>query len=98
LKSNSVFEAEGKPTSISLNPHFTSVWNNSNFWLTFIGTASAWLPSRRSTLHQMGARVIALLGHWRVGNGTSGNGRYLLVGSLIMAYLKSLLPSGVPGQ
>jgi hypothetical protein len=55
LKVNSVFEADGKPTSISLKPIFTSVWNNSSFCDTFIGTASAWLPSRKSTLHQRGA-------------------------------------------
>ena len=55
LKANSVFDADGKPTSISLKPIFTSVWNNSNFCDTFIGTASAWLPSRKSTLHQRGA-------------------------------------------
>ena len=41
LKLNSVFEAEGKPTSISLKPHFTNASNMSSFWLTFIGTASA---------------------------------------------------------
>ncbi len=46
----------GKPTSISLKPHFTRASNNSSFCATFIGTGSAWLPSRRSTLHQMGAR------------------------------------------
>ena len=55
LKANSVFDADGKPTSISLKPIFTSVWNNSSFCETFIGTASAWLPSRKSTLHQRGA-------------------------------------------
>ena len=31
LKVNSVFDADGKPTSISLKPVFTSVWNNSSF-------------------------------------------------------------------
>jgi hypothetical protein len=41
LNANSVFDADGKPTSISLKPHFTSVWNSSSFWPTFMGTASA---------------------------------------------------------
>ncbi len=84
LKVNSVFEADGKPTSISLKPHFTSVWNSSSFWPTFIGMASAWLPSRRSTLHQIGARVRVRFGHWRSGKWTGGNGRYLADGSLSM--------------
>src|SRR5438552_9219144 len=87
LNVNSVFEAEGKPTSISLKPHLTSVWNNSSFWLTFIGTASAWLPSRRSTLHHKGARVSVRLGHWRSSSGTGENGRYLADGFLSMALL-----------
>src|SRR5271170_8452116 len=84
LKLNSVFDADGKPTSISLKPVFTSVWNNSNFCDTFIGTASAWLPSRKSTLHQRGACVSVREGHWRSGNATGGNGRYFLDGSLSM--------------
>jgi len=41
LKANSVLDAEGKPTSISLKPQFTRVWNSSSFWATFMGTASA---------------------------------------------------------
>ena len=68
LKLNSVFDADGKPTSISLKPILTSVWNNSNFCDTFIGTASAWLPSRKSTLHQRGACVSVREGHWRSAN------------------------------
>jgi hypothetical protein len=36
---------------------------NSSFSSTLIGTASAWLPSRRSTLHQIGARSIVRSGH-----------------------------------
>src|SRR5205823_4436606 len=84
LKANSVLDAEGKPTSISLNPHLTRVWNSSSFWLTFMGTARAWLPSRRSTLHQIGARVRTRLGHCRSGKWTGGNGRYLADGSFSM--------------
>src|SRR5690348_13547213 len=81
LKANSVFEADGNPTSISLKPHFNSVWKSSSFWLTFIGTASAWLPSRRSTLHQMGAWASTRSGHCRSGNSTGVNGRYFGDGS-----------------
>ena len=44
------------------------------------GTASAWLPSRKSTLHQMGARVRTRFGHWRSGKWTGGNGRYFADG------------------
>src|SRR5690242_11379090 len=82
LNVNSVLDADGKPTSISLKPIFTSVWNNSSFCDTFIGTASAWLPSRKSTLHQRGAAVSTRLGHWRSANATGGNGRYFLDGSV----------------
>src|ERR1700733_5296777 len=84
LKANSVFDADGKPTSISLKPLLTSLWNNSNFCETFIGTASAWLPSRKSTLHHRGACVRTRPGHWRSGNATGGNGRYFFDGSLCM--------------
>ena len=75
VKSNSIWEAEGKPTSISLNPILTSISKNSIFSSTLIGCARAWLPSRRSTLHQVGARVIVRFGHWRSGRGTGGRGR-----------------------
>src|SRR5215471_5856564 len=91
LKVNSVFEAEGKPTSISLKPHLTSVWNSSSFWLTFIGTASAWLPSRRSTLHQRGACLRTRLGHLRFGKRIGENALYLADGFLSMFLVLLLL-------
>src|SRR5882672_5314273 len=84
LNANSVLDAEGKPTSISLKPICTSVWNNSSFCETFIGTASAWLPSRKSTLHQRGACVRVSFGQRRSFNSTGGNGRYFLDGFLSM--------------
>src|SRR5208282_5925082 len=87
LNANSVFDAEGKPTSISLKPHFTRVWKSSSFWLTFMGTASAWLPSRKSTLHQRGARVRTRSGHCRSGSWTGGNGTYFFDGSLSMVLI-----------
>ena len=93
LNVNSVLDADGKPTSISLKPVFTSVWNNSSFCDTFIGTASAWLPSRKSTLHQRGAAVRTRLGHCRSGKATGGNGRYFFDGFLCMLFLSMLWPS-----
>ncbi len=56
--SYSVSDAAGKPISISLKPISTSTLKNSSFSSRFIGTISAWLPSRRSTLHHMGALSI----------------------------------------
>ena len=53
-KSKSVCDAEGKATSISLKPIATSVSNMRRLRSPFIGSISAWLPSRRSELHQIG--------------------------------------------
>ena len=47
-KSNSICEAEGKPTSISLKPIATSISNMRILRAMSIGSISAWLPSRRS--------------------------------------------------
>jgi hypothetical protein len=80
-KSNSICEADGKPTSISLKPMRTSISKYSSFSSTLIGWARAWLPSRRSTLHQMGGRVSVRLGHWRLGKATGGKGRYFVTGA-----------------
>src|SRR5699024_11148280 len=49
----------------------------------FIGSMSAWLPSRRSTAHQRGARVMRRVGQVRSGSSTlicSWKGRYLCTG------------------
>ena len=54
----SVSEAAGKPTSISLKPTFTKSLKNSTFSSRLIGMIRAWFPSRRSTLHHVGAFVI----------------------------------------
>ena len=40
----------------------------------FIGSMSAWLPSRRSVDSQRGAAVMVRLGHCRSGRSTAGNG------------------------
>ena len=45
-----------------------------------IGSIRAWLPSRRSTLHQMGGRVMRASGQVRSFRPTGANGRYLVLG------------------
>src|SRR5215471_7689238 len=47
---------------------------------TSIGFTSAWLPSRRSTLHQIGACAITRPGHCRSVSSTWGDGRYFETG------------------
>ena len=79
-KLNSVCEADGKPTSISLKPMFTSSWNISSLRSTLMGSISAWLPSRRSVLSQIGALVSTASGQVRSFRPTGANGRYLEAG------------------
>ena len=62
-KSYSIWLAAGNPTSISLKPILVRSSNISIFSVTTIGSISAWLPSRRSTLHQTGAFSISRFGH-----------------------------------
>ena len=62
-KSKSVWLAEGNPTSISLKPTSTSVWNSASLRSESIGSIRAWFPSRRSTLAQRGA-----FSNWRSGH------------------------------
>src|ERR1700694_5193044 len=50
---------------------------------------SAWLPSRRSTLHQVGASVMTRLGQRRLGRSTTWKGRYRSIGILFI-FLVSL--------
>ena len=45
-----------------------------------IGSISAWLPSRRSTLHQTGGWVSTASGQVRSFRRTGAKGRYLLAG------------------
>ena len=82
-KSNSVCEAEGKPTSISLKPMPTSVSNMRSLRSWPIGSIRAWLPSRRSTAHQIGAWVMVRDGHWRSGKSIGGQGLYLAAKSIL---------------
>ncbi len=79
-KSNSVWDAEGNPISISLKPMSTRTLNMRSFLLVSMGSMSAWLPSRRSTLHQMGALVITRLGHCRSGSLMGSKAWYFSVG------------------
>ena len=45
-----------------------------------MGSISAWLPSRRSTLHHSGGLLSTTSGQQRSGSGTGAKGRYLLAG------------------
>src|SRR5215468_2459938 len=64
-KSKSVSDAAGKPTSISLNPIWQSSLNILVLRSESMGSINAWLPSRRSTAHQIGGLVMTALGHRR---------------------------------
>lgn len=83
-KSRSGWLADGKPTSISLKPIFTSVDQRRLFCSIPIGSNRAWLPSRGSTLAQRGALVKTRFGHWRSVNGTAAVGLYLVWSNLLM--------------
>jgi len=83
-KSKSVCDADGKPTSISLTPTATRVWNMRSFLSASIGSISDWLPSRRSELSQIGALSITLLGQVRSGMSICGKARYFCDGFLSM--------------
>ena len=81
-KSKSVCEAAGKPTSISLKPVLTSMSNMRRLRAASIGSISAWLPSRRSTLHHWGGRVMTVSGQVRRSSGMGAKALYLSRGSL----------------
>ena len=74
--SKSVSDAEGKPTSISLKPIATSFLNRASLRSGSIGSTRAWLPSRRSTLHQRGARSRCRDGHVRSASSSGTVGWY----------------------
>ena len=82
-KSKSVWEAAGKPISISLKPMLTSRSKMARLAWGPMGSMRDWLPSRRSVLSQRGAAVMRLSGQVRSGRSmetTSRNGRYLANG------------------
>ena len=79
-KSKSGCDAEGNPTSISLNPILTRVSNIRRLRSGSIGSMSAWLPSRRSTEHQRGAFVSFLSGQVRSGRSNRHEGTVLVEG------------------
>ena len=100
-KSNSICDAEGKPTSISLKPIFTSCSNMRILRAMSMGSIRAWLPSRRSTLHQMGALVITASGQERSVRRTGAAGRYLMaglcnIGALSFRWNKETNPACAP--
>ena len=73
-KSKSAWEAEGKPTSISLYPMETSNSNIAILRAGVMGSISAWLPSRKSTAHHRGAEVMVLVGQVRSGRSIGAKG------------------------
>ena len=79
-KSKSVCEADGKPISISLKPMSSNSLNMRALRSWPIGSISAWLPSRRSTEHQIGAFSMRLDGQVRSSRPTSGIGLILAAG------------------
>ena len=98
-KSKSVWLAEGKPISISLKPRRTSSSNMRSFRRRPIGSTSAWLPSRRSTEHQTGGRVMTAPGQLRSGRSTGWKGMYLSVGSVLgMARKRSSVSARGPNR
>src|SRR6476646_6661251 len=111
-KSKSVSDAAGKPTSISLKPIWQSSLNMRVLRSESIGSIRAWLPSRRSTAHQIGGLVMTLLGHCRSLISIGLNGTYFSPAWGIMGFwtdigdLRLLLNNetddratrGVPGE
>ena len=75
-KSKSGWEAAGKPTSMCLKPMCHQRPSAAFSWATVIGSTSAWLPSRRSTAHQSGARSSAV-GPLAIRQTDDGERRYL---------------------
>ncbi len=49
-----------------------------------IGSISAWFPSRRSTLHHTGGRVMTCDGHVRSGKAMGAKGRYFTEASIMV--------------
>ena len=80
MKSKSGWLAAGKPISISLKPMRTSVSNMRRLRSGSIGSMSAWLPSRRSTLHHSGAFSMRLLGQVRSSSTSGSQGLYFSKG------------------
>ena len=79
-KSKSVLDAAGNPTSISGTPSASSSAKNLRLRSLSIGLTSAWLPSRRSVEHQIGAASRTRSGQVRSGRSTVAYGRYFQCG------------------
>src|ERR1039457_2414061 len=91
-KSKSVWEAAGNPTSISLKPILTSVSNMRRLRAASMGSINAWLPSRKSTLHQVGGAVMTVLGQVLSPKPMGANARYLVEGLRNMLFSCSVGP------
>ena len=89
--SKSVSDAAGKPTSISLKPIWQSSLNIRVLRSESIGSISAWLPSRRSTAHQIGGLVMTALGHLRSGRGTGLKATYFSAAAGIIGFWTDIL-------
>ena len=77
MKSKSVCEAAGKPTLDFLEPNRHELVEHARACAPeSIGSMSAWLPSRRSTLHHAGGAVSVRFGQVRSGRLMGANGRY----------------------
>ena len=87
-KSKSACEADGKPTSISLKPMRTSISNMRSLRAGSIGSISAWLPSRRSTLHHSGGRSSTASGQRLSARRTGAKARYLVAGWVSMVMVE----------
>src|SRR3977135_990546 len=85
-KSKPVSDAAGKPTPTSLKPILQSRLNMRVLRSESIGAISAWLPSRRSTAHQIGGLVMTLLGHCRSEIGIGLKGTYFSPAVGIMGF------------
>ena len=97
-KSKSVCEAAGKPTSISLKPMLTSMSNMRRLRAGSMGSISAWLPSRRSTLHQVGGAAMTALGQVRSVRSMGAKARYLLDGlrNMMVSLVQPVYPLEIP--
>ena len=84
--SKSVSDAAGKPTSISLKPIWQSSLNIRVLRSESIGSISAWLPSRRSTAHQIGGLVMTTPGHLRSLMSIGLNGMYFSAADGIIGF------------
>ena len=83
---------------VRLKPMCTISAHICSFWATVIGSTSAWLPSRRSTAHQSGARSSTQLGHWRSARLMTGAAVFAMIEAHIQIPLTDGRGAGRPGR